>query len=173
MILKVLQEGTFCRDMLQLRVLLWQNGACCCSTSLLHVHARCPFVCEHLTFQPNKNNFSETVILVLFCPLVFVTEFPLDQDLFVGKSQVIRCSAEGYPKPTFKWYKKRRLVKFSDPRFTLLSNGSMLINPVQELDTAEYICRITQLGETEEGTNLREEKKVIQVTVYGKFALCC
>lgn len=96
----------------------------------------------------------------------FVTEFPLDQDLFVGKSQVIRCSAEGYPKPTFKWYKKRRLIKFSDPRFTLLSNGSLLISPVQELDTAEYICRITQLG-TEEGTNLREESKDIQVTVYG------
>ncbi|XP_078378792.1 neural cell adhesion molecule 2-like isoform X2 [Oculina patagonica] len=97
----------------------------------------------------------------------FVTQFPSDQDLFVGKSQVIKCSAEGYPKPTFKWYKKRRLVKFSDPRFTLLSNGSLLINPVHELDMAEYICRITQLGEGEEGTNLREEKKVIKVTVYG------
>jgi len=109
------------------------------------------------------------VLTVLSCsPPVFVTEFPLDQDLFVGKSQVIRCSAEGYPKPTFKWYKKRRLIKFPNPRFTLLSNGSLLISPVQELDTAEYICRITQLG-TEEGTNLREESKDIQVTVYGTF----
>ena len=107
--------------------------------------------------------------VVLFF-LVFVTEFPLDQDLFVGRSQVIRCSAEGYPKPTFKWYKKRRLVKFSDPRFTLLSNGSLLINPVREGDTAVYICRITQLG-TEEGTNLREESKDIQVKVYGTYAL--
>ena len=106
----------------------------------------------------------------LFVFLVFVTEFPLDQDLFVGRSQVIRCSAEGYPKPTFKWYKNRRLVKFSDPRFTLLSNGSLLINPVHETDTAEYICRITQLG-TEEGTNLREESKDIQVTVYGTYVL--
>ena len=105
-----------------------------------------------------------------FICLVFVTEFPSDQDLFVGRSQAIRCSAEGYPKPTFKWYKKRRLVKFSDPRFTLLSNGSLLINPVHELDTAEYICRITQLG-AEEGTNLREESKNIQVTVYGTFLL--
>ena len=105
-----------------------------------------------------------------FIRLVFVTEFPLDQDLFVGKSQVIKCSAEGYPKPTFKWYKNRRLVKFADPRFTLLSNGSLLINPVHELDTDEYICRITQLG-TEEGTNLREESKNIQVTVYGTFLL--
>ena len=83
---------------------------------------------------------------------------------------MIRCSADGYPKPTFKWYKKRRLVKFSDPRFTLLSNGSLLINPVHESDTAEYICRITQLG-TEEGTNLREESRDIQVTVYGTYVL--
>ena len=88
----------------------------------------------------------------------------------MGRSQVISCSAEGYPKPTFKWYKKRRLVKFSDPRFTLLSNGSLLINPVHELDAAEYICRITQLG-TEEGTNLREESKDIQVIVNGTFVL--
>ena len=110
--------------------------------------------------------------MILFLP-VFVTAFPENQDLFVGKSQAIKCSAEGFPKPTFEWYKSRKLIKLSDPRFTLLSNGSLLINPVHELDTAEYICRITQLGETEQGTNLREEQKVITVTVYGKFSFCC
>ena len=106
--------------------------------------------------------------LVLFVPQVFVTQFPRDQDLYVGKSQVVLCAAEGYPKPTFQWYKNFRLVRFKqDPRFTLLSNGSMLINPVLEVDTAEYICRITQLGDVQ-GTSLREQQKVIKVTVYGK-----
>lgn len=98
-----------------------------------------------------------------------MTEFPANQDLFVGKSQIIRCSAQGFPKPTFEWYKDFKRVKFEeDPRFTLLSNGSMLINPVHETDTAEYICRITQLGE-QEGTSLREEWEDITVTVYGEL----
>lgn len=98
----------------------------------------------------------------------FVTKFPSDQSLFVGKAEIIQCSAEGYPKPTFKWYKDRKLVNLSDPRFTRLSNGSLLIDPVHELDADEYICRIEQLGAgTDQETNLREQKKVIKVTVNG------
>lgn len=98
----------------------------------------------------------------------FVTQFPSDQSLFVGKAGIIQCSANGYPKPTFKWYKNRRLINLSDPRFTRLSNGSLLIDPVHELDADEYICRIEQLGAgTDQGTNLREEQKVITVTVNG------
>ena len=103
---------------------------------------------------------------------VFVTQFPPDQSIFVGKAEIIQCSADGYPKPTFKWYKNRKLINLSDPRFTRLSNGSLLIDPVHELDTDEYICLIEQLGaDTDQGTNLREEKKVIQVTVHGTFLL--
>ena len=81
------------------------------------------------------------------------------------------CSAEGYPKPTFVWYKNVKRVKTEqDPRFTLLSNGSLLIDPVHESDAGGYICRITQLGE-EVGTSLREQKKDIKVIVEGKFVL--
>ena len=81
------------------------------------------------------------------------------------------CSAEGYPKPTFVWYKNFKRVKTEqDPRFTLLSNGSLLIDPVHETDTGDYICRITQLGD-EVGTNLREQRKDITVIVYGEFVL--
>ena len=109
------------------------------------------------------------IFLFPFFFLVFVTQFPQDQDLYVGKSQIVLCSAEGYPKPTFKWYKNFKLVKFDqDPRFTLLSNGSMLVNPVHEQDTGSYICRITQLGD-KQGTSLREQRKEITVTVYSKM----
>ena len=110
-----------------------------------------------------------------FVPEVFVTEFPSDQDMYVGRSQAILCSAKGYPKPTFQWYKDRRKVKLDDSHFTLMDNGSLLINPVHELDKGEYICRITQLGDVDQGTNLREEQKDITVTVYGKIEieLCC
>ena len=103
---------------------------------------------------------------------VFVTQFPSDQSLFVGKAGIIQCSANGYPKPTFKWYKNRRVINLSDPRFTRLSNGSLLIDPVHELDADEYICRIEQLGAgTDQETNLREQQKVITVTVNGTFRL--
>ena len=80
-------------------------------------------------------------------------------------------SAEGYPKPTFVWYKNFKRVKTEqDPRFTLLSNGSLLIDPVNETDTGDYICRITQLGK-QAGTSLREHRKNIKVIVYGEFVL--
>ena len=81
------------------------------------------------------------------------------------------CSAEGYPKPTFVWYKNFKRVKTEeDSRFTLLSNGSLLIDPVHESDAGGYICRITQLGK-EAGTSLREQRKNIKVIVEGKFVL--
>ena len=69
------------------------------------------------------------------------------------------------------WYKNFKRVKTDqDPRLTLLSNGSLLIDPVHENDTGDYICRITQLGK-EAGTSLREQRKNIEVTVYGKCVL--
>lgn len=69
------------------------------------------------------------------------------------------------------WYKNFKRVKTEeDPRFTLLPNGSLLIDPVHESDTGAYICRITQLGD-EVGTSLREQRKNIKVIVYGKFLL--
>ena len=81
------------------------------------------------------------------------------------------CSAEGYPKPTFTWYKNFRRVKTEqDPRFTLLSNGSLLIDPVNETDTGDYICHITQIGDRV-GTSLREHFRNINVNVYGEFVL--
>ena len=81
------------------------------------------------------------------------------------------CSAEGYPKPTFVWYKNFKHVKTEqDPRFTLLSNGSLLIDPVNETDTGFYICRLTQLRD-QVGTSLREQRIEIKVTVYGEFVL--
>jgi len=122
-------------------------------------------------FRDQTSEIADQFLIFLF-PfffLVFVTQFPEDQDLYVGKSQIVLCSAEGYPKPTFKWYKNFKLVKFDqDSRFTLLSNGSMLINPVHEQDTGSYICRITQLGD-KQGTSLREQQKAITVTAYGKM----
>ena len=69
------------------------------------------------------------------------------------------------------WYKNLKRVKTEqDPRFTLLSNGSLLIDPVNETDTGDYICRIMQLGD-EVGTSLREQRKDITVIVYGEFVL--
>lgn len=87
----------------------------------------------------------------------------------MGETETAVCSAEGFPTPTFVWYKNFKRVKTEqDPRFTLLSNGSLLIDPVHESDTGAYICRITQFGDIV-GTSLREQRKNIKVTVNGKF----
>ena len=67
------------------------------------------------------------------------------------------------------WYKNFKRVKTEqDPRFTLLSNGSLLIDPVTETDTGDYICRITQLVDR---WILRDQRKDMTVIVYGEFVL--
>ena len=99
---------------------------------------------------------------------VEVTQFPQDQNLFVGRTQTIQCSADGYPKPTFEWFKDYFPIDLSNPRFNLLPNGSLLISPVHEKDRAEYVCRITQLMDRQ-GKSLREQEQYIIVTVKGKL----
>ena len=99
---------------------------------------------------------------------VEVIQFPEDQNLFVGRTQTIQCSADGYPKPTFVWFKDFFLIDVTHPRFNLLPNGSLLISPVHEKDRGEYVCRITQLGDRQ-GTSLREQEQEITVTVKGKL----
>ena len=99
---------------------------------------------------------------------MFVTQFPDHQNLRVGKAETVLCSAEGYPKPTFLWFKNRKRVKTEkDGRFTLLSNGSLLIHPVDETDAGAYICRIRQLGDRVS----TEQTIPINVTVCGEFLL--
>lgn len=99
---------------------------------------------------------------------VKVIQFPEDQDLFVGRTQIIKCSADGYPKPTFVWSKDPVDIDLDNPRFNLLPNGSLLISPVHETDRGQYVCRITQLGDRQ-GTSLREQEQEITVTVSGKM----
>ena len=95
-------------------------------------------------------------------------QFPEDQNLFVGRTQIIQCSADGYPKPTFVWFKDFFEIDLTNPRFNRLRNGSLLISPVHEKDRGEYVCRITQLGDRQ-GTSLREQEQEITVTVRGKL----
>lgn len=97
-------------------------------------------------------------------------QLPDKQDLFVGRTQTIGCSADGYPKPGFVWFKDFSVIDFTDPRFNLLHNGSLLISPVHAKDRGQYVCRITQLGDCQ-GTSLREQEQEITVTVYGKLIL--
>ena len=99
---------------------------------------------------------------------VEVIQFPEDQNLFVGRTQTIQCSADGYPKPTFVWFKDFLMIDLTNPRFNLLPNGSLLISPVHEKDRGEYLCRVTQLGDPQ-GTSLREQEQEITVTVRGKL----
>lgn len=74
-------------------------------------------------------------------------QLPDKQDLFVGRTQTIGCSADGYPKPGFVWFKDFSVIDFTDPRFNLLHNGSLIISPVHTKDRGQYVCRITQLGD--------------------------
>ena len=103
----------------------------------------------------------------MFClSTVYSTEFPKSQKLNAGKDSTLKCAAEGYPHPIFKWYKNFKRIDVTNPRYTLFKNGSLGLVGVHEDDSGNYTCLITQLGEME---RQREERKDIEVIVYGGY----
>ena len=120
-----------------------------------------PAVCIRRT--PIRNGQNDTA-LFCFDSSVYSLEFPKSQELDAGKNTTLKCAADGYPYPTFKWYKNFKRIDLRNPRYTLLKNGSLALTNVREDDAGNYTCLITQLGEVE---RQREERKDIQVVVFG------
>ena len=74
-------------------------------------------------------------------PPVF-TKFPMNQTIPKGQTASFSCSATGDPLPLIKWFKSQDSIS-SDSHFSVLPNGTLVINNVSEQDSGWFTCRAT------------------------------
>ncbi|KYN01458.1 Tyrosine-protein kinase-like 7, partial [Cyphomyrmex costatus] len=63
-----------------------------------------------------------------------------------GYPVMLHCAAEGDPKPTIQWDKDSRMNNLDNPRFEVLSNGSLYIKEVYLSDEGKYGCTAGNSG---------------------------
>jgi len=78
-----------------------------------------------------------------------------------GYPVMLHCAAEGDPKPTIQWDKDSRMNNLDNPRFELLSNGSLYIKEVYLSDEGKYGCTAGNSG------GLKREE--VQLNVKGTY----
>ena len=74
---------------------------------------------------------------------------PINQTIPKGKTAIFSCQATGIPAPSIKWYKSQNLIT-NDVRFTVSSNGTLVVKSVSELDSGWFTCRATNDAGTSE-----------------------
>ena len=98
-----------------------------------------------------------------------MTEAPENQQFEASQTANIRCAAIGYTPPVFRWFKNQEEVDSKkDPRSTIMKNGTLQIRKINESDSGDYVCRITQLSFL---ARTREEERKIKVVVFGESKL--
>lgn len=81
-------------------------------------------------------------------PPVFA-KFPMNQTIPKGQTASFSCSATGDPLPLIKWFKSQDSIS-NDSHFSVLPNGTLLINNVSEQDSGWFTCRATNDAGTKE-----------------------
>ena len=72
-------------------------------------------------------------------PPIFSTS-PMNQTIPKGQTASLSCSATGDPLPSIKWFKSQDSIN-NDLHFSILPNGTLLINSVSEQDSGWFTCR--------------------------------
>ena len=97
-------------------------------------------------------------------PKARFTDLNPEQRIVAGNSGIISCRAEGTPAPQIEWYRQDK-TPLDKARVTLLSNGSLHINPVQPQDKGMYTCTFTQ---SKGNARVTEQKQTISVFVISE-----
>ncbi|GAB6026603.1 Down syndrome cell adhesion molecule-like protein 1, variant 2 [Chamberlinius hualienensis] len=89
-------------------------------------------------------NFSAN--LVVDVPPYWIIQ-PLDTSVPLGKSVILPCSADGYPKPHVVWKKAFGIrpenfkdLFYANDKYKVFGNGSLLVQKASELDEGHYLC---------------------------------
>ena len=67
-----------------------------------------------------------------------ISDRPVQTRVTRGHTIVLDCQASGYPPPTYAWYKDGGRLSSAHDRFTVATNGSLVITNAQIDDTAHY-----------------------------------
>lgn len=67
---------------------------------------------------------------------------PMNQTIPKGQTASFSCSATGDPLPLIKWFKSQDFIS-NDLHFSVLQNGTLVINSVSEQDSGWFTCRAT------------------------------
>ncbi|XP_007433382.1 roundabout homolog 3 [Python bivittatus] len=74
---------------------------------------------------------------------------PMNQTLAIDSTALLQCHVTGNPLPSIQWLKDGQRIMGSDPRMSLLDNGTLQITNLQISDSGLYVCIATSsTGET-------------------------
>ncbi|XP_034277779.1 roundabout homolog 3 isoform X3 [Pantherophis guttatus] len=74
---------------------------------------------------------------------------PVNQTLAIDSTALLQCHVTGNPLPSIQWLKDGQRIVGSDPRMSLLDNGTLQITNLQTSDSGLYVCIATSsTGET-------------------------
>uniref|UniRef100_A0A8C6X8E3 Roundabout guidance receptor 3 n=1 Tax=Naja naja TaxID=35670 RepID=A0A8C6X8E3_NAJNA len=74
---------------------------------------------------------------------------PMNQTLAIDTTALLQCHVTGNPLPSIQWLKDGQRIVGSDPRMSLLDNGTLQVTNLQTSDSGLYVCIATSsTGET-------------------------
>ncbi|KAM4827988.1 roundabout homolog 3 [Thomomys bottae] len=69
-----------------------------------------------------------------------ILQGPANQTLALGSSAWLPCRVAGNPQPSVGWKKDGQWLQGTDPQVNLMTNGTLYITSVQEVDMGFYSC---------------------------------
>ena len=121
---------------------------------------------ELVCFHNVDRLFQEAFLTPFFnitAPPVFIKS-PKNQTIPKGQTATFPCSATGDPTPSVSWYKSNSLVN-TGANFVILSNGTLLVTRVTQLNSGWFTCQ----AENQAGT--REVKAFLLVAGMKIFCI--
>lgn len=74
------------------------------------------------------------------CETPTITMEPRDVDVTFGNTVYFTCRAEGKPNPEIIWMHNNNMVEISNERFSVLHDGTLMIEDAQDNDQGVYEC---------------------------------
>eukprot|EP00117_Sycon_ciliatum_P025376 scpid2472/ scgid21075/ Neural cell adhesion molecule 1 len=88
------------------------------------------------------SNASEcrTILLRLQAPPRPLREMYRRRVLVSGKTSIVACKIRGYPKPQIRWARDGAVIDGGNPRYSYLSDGSLVIRHTSQVDAGHFVC---------------------------------